>query len=203
MKYELVVVGASRRTASWCTAKRPRPAPSSIPAPSTRRSSRPSPTWSSGRPSSSTPTVTLIHRCQQRHRPKYPSPWPCTPAISACSRCPITSSSASCSARTTHPRPAVSWPRVTRSPSASPRSGSSICRGTLRAASDSCTAASSSSAILFSAAASADDLPGGSWKDLEKSIRERITLPEETVVLPGHGPWTTVEQERSSIPFLT
>lgn len=57
---------------------------------------------------------------------------------------------------------------------------------------------------LFCGGVGRTDLPGGSWKDLEKSIRERIlTLPEETIVLPGHGPWTTVEQERSSNPFLT
>ncbi len=57
---------------------------------------------------------------------------------------------------------------------------------------------------LFSGGVGRTDLPGGSWKDLERSIRERIlTLPEETVVLPGHGPWTTVEQERASNPVLT
>jgi glyoxylase-like metal-dependent hydrolase (beta-lactamase superfamily II) len=57
---------------------------------------------------------------------------------------------------------------------------------------------------LFCGGVGRTDLPGGSWKDLERSIRERIlSLPEETVVLPGHGPWTTVEQERSSNPFLT
>jgi glyoxylase-like metal-dependent hydrolase (beta-lactamase superfamily II) len=57
---------------------------------------------------------------------------------------------------------------------------------------------------LFCGGVGRTDLPGGSWKDLEKSIRERIlTLPDETVVLPGHGPWTTVEQEKSSNPFLT
>ncbi len=57
---------------------------------------------------------------------------------------------------------------------------------------------------LFCGGVGQTDLPGGSWKDLELSIRERIlTLPEETIVLPGHGPWTTVEQERNSNPFLT
>lgn len=57
---------------------------------------------------------------------------------------------------------------------------------------------------LFCGGVGRTDLPGGSWKDLEQSIRERIlTLPEETIVLPGHGPWTTVEQERDSNPFLT
>jgi hydroxyacylglutathione hydrolase len=57
---------------------------------------------------------------------------------------------------------------------------------------------------LFCGGVGRTDLPGGSWKDLERSIRERIlTLPEETIILPGHGPWTTVEQERNSNPFLT
>jgi glyoxylase-like metal-dependent hydrolase (beta-lactamase superfamily II) len=42
---------------------------------------------------------------------------------------------------------------------------------------------------LFCGGVGRTDLPGGSWKDLERSIRERIlTLPEETIVLPGHGP---------------
>ncbi|MCX6570484.1 MAG: MBL fold metallo-hydrolase [Candidatus Aminicenantes bacterium] len=57
---------------------------------------------------------------------------------------------------------------------------------------------------LFCGGVGRTDLPGGSWKDLELSIREKIlTLPEETIVLPGHGPWTTIEQERNSNPFLT
>lgn len=57
---------------------------------------------------------------------------------------------------------------------------------------------------LFCGGVGRTDLPGGSWKDLERSIRERIlTLPEDTIVLPGHGPWTTVGQERGSNPFLT
>ncbi len=48
------------------------------------------------------------------------------------------------------------------------------------------------------------DLPGGSSADLEKSVREKIlTLPGETLVLPGHGPWTTVEQERATNPLVT
>jgi hydroxyacylglutathione hydrolase len=57
---------------------------------------------------------------------------------------------------------------------------------------------------LFSGGVGRTDLPGGSWADLERSIRERIlTLPEETLVLPGHGPWTTIGQERVANPFLT
>ena len=57
---------------------------------------------------------------------------------------------------------------------------------------------------LFCGGVGRTDLPGGSWKEIERSIRERILgLPGETVVLPGHGPRTTVEQERISNPFLT
>lgn len=56
---------------------------------------------------------------------------------------------------------------------------------------------------LFSGGVGRTDLPGGSWRDLEKSIRERIlVLPEDTVVLPGHGPGTTVAEEKRSNPFL-
>ncbi len=57
---------------------------------------------------------------------------------------------------------------------------------------------------LFCGGVGRTDLAGGSRKDLEKSIRSRIhTLPAETVVLPGHGPWTTVGQEIVSNPDLT
>jgi glyoxylase-like metal-dependent hydrolase (beta-lactamase superfamily II) len=48
------------------------------------------------------------------------------------------------------------------------------------------------------------DLPGGSSRQLENSIRKKIlALPEETIVLPGHGPMTTVGEEKDSNPFLT
>ncbi len=57
---------------------------------------------------------------------------------------------------------------------------------------------------LFCGGVGRTDLPGGSWKDLERSIRERIlVLPDRTLVLPGHGPRTTVEQEKLSNPFFT
>ena len=91
-------------------------------------------------------------------------------------------------------------PTAMRSPSAGRHSGSSTFPVTRPAASASSTAASSSPAIRSSNdGVGRTDLPGGSWKDLDRSIRERIlTLPEETIVLPGHGPWTTVGQERSA-----
>jgi glyoxylase-like metal-dependent hydrolase (beta-lactamase superfamily II) len=57
---------------------------------------------------------------------------------------------------------------------------------------------------LFCDGVGRTNLPGGSWKDLEKSILEKIfTLPAETVVLPGHGPRTTVEREKLFNPFFT
>jgi glyoxylase-like metal-dependent hydrolase (beta-lactamase superfamily II) len=57
---------------------------------------------------------------------------------------------------------------------------------------------------LFSGGVGRTDFPGGSWKELENSIRNKIlTMPDETIVLPGHGPATTVEQERSSNPFIS
>jgi hydroxyacylglutathione hydrolase len=56
---------------------------------------------------------------------------------------------------------------------------------------------------LFNGGVGRTDLPGGSSRDLETSIRERIlVLPSETIVLPGHGPWTTVGDEKESNPFL-
>ncbi|MBM3285568.1 MAG: MBL fold metallo-hydrolase [Candidatus Aminicenantes bacterium] len=56
---------------------------------------------------------------------------------------------------------------------------------------------------LFCGGVGRTDLPGGSMRDLEESIKTKIlTLPPETIVLPGHGPWTTVGEEKESNPFL-
>lgn len=47
------------------------------------------------------------------------------------------------------------------------------------------------------------DLPGGSTAEMMASIRDRIlALPDDTAVLPGHGPATTVGREKGSNPFL-
>ncbi|MBN2206558.1 MAG: MBL fold metallo-hydrolase [Candidatus Aminicenantes bacterium] len=57
---------------------------------------------------------------------------------------------------------------------------------------------------LFDGGVGRTDLPGGSARDLERSIRTRIlVLPPATRVLPGHGPRTTVGREIASNPFLT
>lgn len=56
---------------------------------------------------------------------------------------------------------------------------------------------------LFAGSVGRTDLPGGSWAQLEASIRQRLfTLPPDTVVYPGHGPATTIGREQSSNPYL-
>jgi hydroxyacylglutathione hydrolase len=61
---------------------------------------------------------------------------------------------------------------------------------------------------LFVGAVGRTDFPGGSLKTLLRSIKERIlTLPDETVVWPGHDygpkPFSTVAHERTHNPYLT
>ena len=56
---------------------------------------------------------------------------------------------------------------------------------------------------LFAGSVGRVDLPGGSMEVLMRSINERLlTLPDDTVVLSGHGPETTIGQERAHNPFL-
>lgn len=58
--------------------------------------------------------------------------------------------------------------------------------------------------VLFAGSIGRTDLPGGNTEALLASIeRELLTLPDDTVVHPGHGPVTTVGQERLTNPFLT
>ncbi len=56
---------------------------------------------------------------------------------------------------------------------------------------------------LFAGSVGRTDLPGGSYEVMISSIREKLlALDDETVVLPGHGPATTIGRERSYNPFL-
>lgn len=56
---------------------------------------------------------------------------------------------------------------------------------------------------LFNGGVGRWDLPGGDFDILARSIRGQIyTLPDDTVVLPGHGPRTTVGDEKESNPFV-
>lgn len=57
--------------------------------------------------------------------------------------------------------------------------------------------------LIFSGSVGRTDLPGGDWATLEKSIREQIyTLPNDTRLLSGHGPETTVGEEKQFNPFV-
>ena len=55
---------------------------------------------------------------------------------------------------------------------------------------------------LFRASIGRTDFPGGSWEDMEASLRRLAALPPETRVLPGHGDPTTVAAERELNPWL-
>jgi glyoxylase-like metal-dependent hydrolase (beta-lactamase superfamily II) len=56
---------------------------------------------------------------------------------------------------------------------------------------------------LFNGGIGRTDLPGGSFPQLEESIRGRIySLPDATIVHPGHGPETTVGAEKAGNPFV-
>jgi hydroxyacylglutathione hydrolase len=56
---------------------------------------------------------------------------------------------------------------------------------------------------LFAGSIGRTDLPGGDSRQILRSLHERLmTLPDETRVIPGHGPETKIGQERDSNPFL-
>lgn len=56
---------------------------------------------------------------------------------------------------------------------------------------------------LFAGSIGRTDLPGGSLEHLLASMRDRILpLPDDLVVLPGHGPTTTIGRERATNPYL-
>jgi glyoxylase-like metal-dependent hydrolase (beta-lactamase superfamily II) len=57
--------------------------------------------------------------------------------------------------------------------------------------------------VLFAGSIGRTDLPGGSYERLMRSIHEQVlSLPDEVRLYSGHGPATTVGQERISNPFL-
>ncbi|MCH5231233.1 MAG: MBL fold metallo-hydrolase [Muribaculaceae bacterium] len=56
---------------------------------------------------------------------------------------------------------------------------------------------------LFKGSIGRTDLPGGDYRELIESIsKELLSLPDETAVLPGHGPTSTIGEEKRTNPFL-
>jgi glyoxylase-like metal-dependent hydrolase (beta-lactamase superfamily II) len=56
---------------------------------------------------------------------------------------------------------------------------------------------------LFAGSIGRTDLPGGSMQKIMQSLHGTVlALPDETTVVPGHGPLTTIGEERESNPFL-
>ena len=57
--------------------------------------------------------------------------------------------------------------------------------------------------VLFNGSVGRTDLPGGNFATLEESIKTKLyTLPGDVIVYPGHGPSTTIGDERKSNPFV-
>ena len=56
---------------------------------------------------------------------------------------------------------------------------------------------------LFSGSIGRTDLPGGSFEKIMRSLHEKVlALPDDTSVVPGHGPLTSIGAERETNPFL-
>jgi glyoxylase-like metal-dependent hydrolase (beta-lactamase superfamily II) len=57
--------------------------------------------------------------------------------------------------------------------------------------------------VLFLGSIGRTDFPGGDFEQLKSGIHEKLfTMPDETIVLPGHGDATTIGQEKSHNPFV-
>ena len=55
---------------------------------------------------------------------------------------------------------------------------------------------------LFAGSVGRTDLPGGDMATLMDSLRKLVALPDDTLVIPGHGPHTTIAAEKRGNPFL-
>jgi hydroxyacylglutathione hydrolase len=57
--------------------------------------------------------------------------------------------------------------------------------------------------LLFAGSIGRSDLPGGDYPTILRSLAAKcLPLPDDTVVLPGHGPQTTIGRERATNPYL-
>ena len=55
---------------------------------------------------------------------------------------------------------------------------------------------------LFQGSCGRTDLPGGSWAEILKSLRRLKELPDSTQVFSGHGPSTTIGDEKMWNPYM-
>jgi len=57
--------------------------------------------------------------------------------------------------------------------------------------------------LIFSGSVGRTDLPGGDWEQLVESIKTQVfAMPDDTRLLSGHGPETTVGEEKTTNPFV-
>jgi glyoxylase-like metal-dependent hydrolase (beta-lactamase superfamily II) len=57
--------------------------------------------------------------------------------------------------------------------------------------------------LIFAGSVGRTDLPGGDWQQLVESIKSQVfTMPDDTRLLSGHGPETTVGEEKRNNPFV-
>ncbi len=56
--------------------------------------------------------------------------------------------------------------------------------------------------VLFKGSVGRTDLPGGNTATLMASLRQLAALPDDTRVIPGHGPATTIGEEKQTNPFM-
>jgi len=58
--------------------------------------------------------------------------------------------------------------------------------------------------LIFAGSVGRTDLPGGNWEQLVESIKSQVfTMPDDTRLLSGHGPATTVGEEKRNNPFVS
>jgi glyoxylase-like metal-dependent hydrolase (beta-lactamase superfamily II) len=57
--------------------------------------------------------------------------------------------------------------------------------------------------VLFAGSIGRTDFPDGSFEQLQRAIHDKLfTLPDDTIVYPGHGPETTIGREKKTNPFV-